>query len=139
MTAAIKTVEVAAGIILNSSRDRVLLSWRLPNLDQGGLWEYPGGKVEPMESPDKALVRELKEELAIQALEIHPLDDLSYDYGSKVVRLHFFVVTDFAGVPTALEGQPLDWCPVTELEQRDFPAANRQVASKLSQWLLAGS
>lgn len=132
-------VQVAAGVILNSTRDEVLLSWRLPRLHQGGLWEYPGGKIEPGESPDSALARELNEELGLAVSEQSLLDVVCHDYGDKAVELHFHVVTRFEGVPVGKEGQPLQWCPVSKLAEQEFPAANQGVASKLSAWLAANT
>ncbi len=139
MCASTACVRVAAGVILNSARDQVLLSWRLPRLHQGGLWEYPGGKIEPGESPESALARELVEELGIKVTEQSLLSVVSHDYGDKTVELHFYVVTHFEGVPIGQEGQPVQWCPVLELAERDFPAANQGVAKQLVAWLSASS
>jgi len=129
------TVVVVAGVILNPCRNQILLSLRPPHLDQGGLWEYPGGKVEQGESVVRALERELKEELAIEPLRASELCTVMHDYGKKIVELHFFVVEAFRGEPTSMESQSFDWWAVEQLPEVDFPEANRGVSEKLNAWL----
>ncbi len=80
-------IEVAAGILIDD-RDRVLLMQRLPGKHLAGLWEFPGGKLEPGETIDEALVRELDEELGIEVLASTPLISLPWRYPEKTVRLH---------------------------------------------------
>lgn len=131
------TTVVAAGAILNKARSHVLLSFRHLHLDQGGLWEYPGGKLESNESPLCALSRELEEELGISPAQTSALSVVFHDYTHKRVELHFFVVESYTGEPTALEGQAIEWCTVEKLSSVEFPEANRGVAKQLQQWLLS--
>lgn len=128
-------VVVAAGVILDAERRRVLLSFRRAEQDQGGLWEYPGGKVDGDETPLEALRRELLEELAIEPLRCHPLTVIEHDYGGKRVELHFFVVEAHRGSARAMEGQEIAWREVADLPAIAFPAANQPVAGVLSRWL----
>ena len=115
-------VKVAAGVI---ERDgQVLVTQRAAKAHQGGLWEFPGGKLESGESAEQALVRELAEELNIQVTQQSPLIEIAHDYGDKQVRLFVFVVRDFDGEPQGLEGQPMQWVAATELNGLSFPAAN---------------
>ena len=129
------TVVVAAGVILNPSKTHVLLSFRHSHLDQGGLWEYPGGKVEPEEEISVALGRELKEELAIEPLNMSALCTVKHDYGKKFVELHFFVVEFYSGEPASMESQEFDWWRVEELSEVAFPEANQGVSEELTRWL----
>ena len=115
-------VKVAAGVI---ERDgQVLVTQRAAKAHQGGLWEFPGGKLESGESAEQALVRELAEELNIQVTQQSPLIEIAHDYGDKQVRLFVFVVHDFEGEPQGLEGQPMQWIAAADLNGLSFPAAN---------------
>lgn len=126
---------MAAGVILNSSKTSVLLSFRPAQSEQGSLWEYPGGKVEAGENPVDALERELEEELDITPDLASPLSVVNHDYGDKIVELHFFIVESFTGTPCSREGQLIQWCAVDEISALDFPEANKPVAAQLQQWL----
>ena len=119
-------VHVAVGVILDSSR-RVLLTRRAADSHQGGLWEFPGGKVEPGESLAVALARELHEELGIRVRRSSPLLEVQHDYGDKQVRLDVHVVWEFEGQALGREGQPLAWVAGNELAQYSFPAANTPI------------
>jgi 8-oxo-dGTP diphosphatase len=117
------TVHVAAGVILNASGE-VLLALRPLDKHQGGLWEFPGGKVEAGEPVRDALARELLEELNLSVVRAEPLLVTEHDYGDKRVRLDVWVVREFGGIPHGREGQTIRWCPVVEIGALRFPAAN---------------
>ena len=121
-------VHVAVGVILDADRN-ILLSLRDADAHQGGLWEFPGGKVEAGESLDDALRRELREELDITPLRTSPLIEISHDYGDKQVLLDVHMVWEFAGTARGMEGQPLAWVPGAELADYAFPAANVPIIS----------
>ncbi len=110
---------------------RLLITQRAPDAHQGGLWEFPGGKLEPGESVQAALCRELREELGIEALAYHPLIRIPYSYPDKCVLLDVWRVTRFRGEPRGLEGQPLRWVECEALEPGQFPAANRPIINAL--------
>ncbi len=116
-------VHVAVGVILDDSH-RILLTRRAVDSHQGGLWEFPGGKVEAGESLDTALNRELLEELGITPGRTEALLEVHHDYGDKSVLLDVHVVWDFAGKPQSLEGQPMAWVEAADLGRYEFPAAN---------------
>jgi 8-oxo-dGTP diphosphatase len=116
-------MEVAAAVIVDP-RQRVLIARRAEHSHQGGCWEFPGGKLEPGETPRAALARELREELAIEVEEATPLLTLNHDYPDRRVRLHVWRVERFSGVPRGLEGQPLRWVTREEITAHEFPAAN---------------
>ena len=118
-----KVVHVAVGVILDQYRN-ILLTRRAQESHQGGLWEFPGGKVEAGESLELALGRELREELGIAIGRTSALLEVRHDYFDKAVLLDVHVVWDFTGEAQGLEGQPLAWVAAEELAQYPFPAAN---------------
>ncbi len=116
-------VHVAVGVILDAQQ-RILLTRRAADAHQGGLWEFPGGKVEQGEDVLTALDRELREELAISVERSSPLIEVRHDYGDKAVLLDVHLVWDFSGEPKGLEDQPMAWCTAEALGDYQFPAAN---------------
>ncbi len=129
--AAPRTIEVVAGVIFDASRERVLLSLRKPDQHQGGLWEFPGGKLEAGEGVVPALARELDEELGIAVLETAERCSLEHAYPDKIVRLRVLDVLAFSGEPRGREGQELRWVAVQELAEVAFPAANAPIVESL--------
>ena len=129
-----KRVHVAVGVILDAEQN-VLLTRRSEHVHQGGLWEFPGGKVESGESLATALQRELLEELDITPLKTTPLLEIQHDYEDKSVLLDVHVVWEFGGQPRALEGQPMAWVPVGQLSDYAFPVANEPIIPALRQVL----
>jgi 8-oxo-dGTP diphosphatase len=125
-------IHVAAGVILGPD-DLVLLALRPRDKHQGGLWEFPGGKVEAGELVQQALVRELHEELALEVLDCEPLLVTEHDYGDKQVRLDVWLVTRHQGEPQGREGQALAWVPMADLARYNFPAANLPIVNALLQ------
>lgn len=124
-------INVVAGIIYNDDKTQVLLSLRKPEQHQGNCWEFPGGKIEPTENTEQALVRELDEELGIQVTDCKPYCQLEHEYIDKVVRLQFWQVNDFDGIPLGRENQQFDWFALDELRGLQFPEANIPVVTKL--------
>ena len=124
-TAANKRVHVAVGVIFNS-QGQILIARRHDDAHQGGLWEFPGGKVESDESVCDALARELYEELGIniQTSSCKPFIEIRHDYSDKVVLLDVWTVSEFDGEANGKEGQPLRWVDRSQLSGYDFPAAN---------------
>jgi 8-oxo-dGTP diphosphatase len=101
-------IRVAAGLILDQ-RGRLLLGQRPEGKPWAGWWELPGGKIEPGESIEQALVRELDEELGIQATQIYPWITHVHEYPKNIVELAFCQVTAWTGTPQGLESQDLAW------------------------------
>lgn len=120
------TVHVAVGVILDEQRN-VLIARRADDAHQGGLWEFPGGKVECGEKLESALARELREELGILIGRTSPLLQVRHDYGDKAVLLDVHVVWDFEGEARGVERQPLRWVAASELAAFTFPAANEPI------------
>ncbi|MGL4579796.1 MAG: 8-oxo-dGTP diphosphatase MutT [Shewanella xiamenensis] len=125
-----KRIHVAVGIILNTD-GQILLAKRPEHLHQGGKWEFPGGKVEQNETVTQALIRELKEEVALNVHSSELFMALSYDYPDKQVLLDIHTVSDFTGEAQGLEGQQIVWVDKHELTHYDFPDANKPILAKL--------
>lgn len=122
---------MAVAAIVNRNNE-VLISKRHDDAHQGGLWEFPGGKVEAGENVEAALVRELKEELDIELKSFRPLIKVHHHYADKDVLLDVWRVDDYEGNPAGLEGQPVCWQPVTRLSDLNFPAANAPIIQALN-------
>lgn len=122
-----KRILVVAAVIRRA--DHILIARRADHQHQGGLWEFPGGKVEAGEALEDALVRELREELDITPTRFSPLIRIEHDYPDKSVCLDVWTVTAFEGEPRGKEGQPLAWVAVDDLGRFDFPAANRPIVT----------
>ncbi|MGE0080934.1 MAG: Nudix family hydrolase [Thiohalomonadaceae bacterium] len=116
-------LHVAAAVIRDGA-GRVLIAERPAHLHQGGLWEFPGGKVEPGEDVRAALARELEEELGIAVRACSPLIRVRHRYPDRNVLLDVWEVSAFAGEPHGREGQPVRWVDAETLPAFSFPAAN---------------
>jgi 8-oxo-dGTP diphosphatase len=131
-------VHVAVGVIVGrhgagaEEHDAILIAKRPDKTHQGGLWEFPGGKVEGSETLFDALKRELQEELAIEVIATEPRIKIRHDYGDKVVLLDVHKVTAFSGQPQGNEGQPIKWVSPSCLHEYEFPAANRPIITAIN-------
>ena len=123
-------IHVAAAALVNDSGD-VLVSQRKQGTHLGGCWEFPGGKLEPGESFDAALHRELKEELDIVPLSARPLIRTRYDYPEKSVLLDVWKIDAYSGQVKGVEGQRIKWQAIETLDQRDFPPADVPIINAL--------
>lgn len=112
---------LVSAVALIDVEGRVLLAQRPEGKSMAGLWEFPGGKVEPGETPEAALVRELHEELGIETWNscLSPLTFASHSYDDFHLMMPLFACRKWAGIPTPREGQVLKWTRATEL--RDYP------------------
>ena len=119
-------IHVAVGVVINDL-NRILISYRLKHLHQGGLWEFPGGKVKAGESVEFALKRELNEELGIEVIEAEPLLKIKYNYSDRQVLLDVWKIKKFAGVVEGREGQQFVWVERSKLSNYEFPAANSEI------------
>ena len=130
MPAKQKLVHVAVGVVKNDL-NQVLISLRRSDADQGGLWEFPGGKVDPGEDVQSALCREFKEELGINPTRFFPLKKIVHQYSDKKVLLDVWMITSFDGEPQGLEGQEIKWQLAEMFKYDEFPKANRQIIDVL--------
>lgn len=124
----IKRIHVMAAVI-RDSKNRILIAKRPDHAHLGGLWEFPGGKLEATEERFDGLCRELYEELGIKVLTARPLLDIRHDYPDKSVRLDVWLVTEFSGTAHGAEGQPVCWVLPEQLNEYPFPAANTPIVS----------
>jgi len=124
-------IDVVAGVLRRPAGD-VLLARRKPGGELGGLWEFPGGKLEHDETPEEGLERELREELGIRVLAAQPLIRVSHAYEAFEVRLHVHKVLAWEGEPEPLEQQPLRWVPEAQLAHWPMPAADQPVLKALA-------
>jgi len=131
-----KAVKVVAAIICKD--DKILLAKRSAEKHQGGLWEFPGGKVEKNESNENALIRECLEELDIKILEPQFFDKVDFDYSDKKVSISFYLVLKFSGTPKGNEDQEIAWVNQTALNEKKFPKANKPIVDKLSSLFYKG-
>ncbi len=120
-----KTVLVSA-VALFDADGRVLLTQRPEGKMMAGLWEFPGGKVEPNELPEAALTREIREELGIEICErcAAPLTFVSHQYESFHLLMMLYVCRKWEGIPQALEGQKLTWKFPKEMVGMPMPPAD---------------
>ncbi|GAA4999117.1 Nudix family hydrolase [Pseudoluteimonas lycopersici] len=127
-----KQIHVVAGVI-RDARGRVLLARRTEGRDLSGSWEFPGGKVEPGETPEAGLARELREELGIEATVGAKLIDVPQRYPHKRLRLDVREIASWSGTPRGLDGQALAWVPPRKLADYPMPPADRPVVAALLQ------
>ncbi len=127
----VREIHVAVAVIVREGR--VLIARRPDHSHQGGLLEFPGGKVEPGETVQQALVREIAEETGLQVPidSLQPVIGIRHDYGDKRVFLDVWETAAATGAPEGREGQPIEWQLPGQLDDNDFPAANRPIIRAL--------
>lgn len=132
----LKTVLVAA-VALVDADNRVLLARRPPGKSMAGLWEFPGGKVDPGETPERALIRELDEELGIDVTGscLAPLAFASHGYQDFHLLMPLYVCRQWKGTPTPREGQELAWVAPARLRDYPMPPADIPLIPILQTWL----
>lgn len=116
---------------------RVLIAQRPEGKNEAGLWEFPGGKLDPGETPEAALVRELKEELGVETEKscLAPIAFASHPAGDFHLLMPLFVCRKWTGQPVAHEHQALKWVRPNALMEYDMPAADRPLAAQLRDFL----
>ena len=121
-----KIIYVSACIIIDAN-DKILISSREHKNDFSKYWEFPGGKIEINETPEECIIRELKEELNIDASNncIAPIGFSSFDYEKFHIVLMLFVTRKWSGNPIPLEGNKLKWVSYSELRKHKMPDANK--------------
>jgi 8-oxo-dGTP diphosphatase len=123
-------LHVAVAAIVRGNHE-VLLSQRPQHVHQGGLWEFPGGKLESGETVQQALQRELHEELGMRVERARPLIRIYHDYPDRRVLLDVWRIDGYSGEPHGREGQAVAWVRLDCLEEHAFPVANRPIIQAL--------
>ena len=131
-----KTVLVSAVALIDTD-GRILLARRPEGKSMAGLWEFPGGKVEPGETPEVALIRELHEELGIDTWSscLAPLTFASHSYPVFPLLMPLFACRKWAGIVTPREGQALKWVRARDLRDYPMPPADIPLIPILRDWL----
>jgi 8-oxo-dGTP diphosphatase len=132
----VKIVLVSAVALIDAD-GRVLLAQRPEGKSMAGLWEFPGGKVEAGETPEAALIRELKEELGIDTWQscLAPLTFASHAYPDLHLLMPLFACRKWQGTATPREGQTLAWVRPAALRDYPMPPADLPLIPILRDWL----
>lgn len=130
-------IVLVSAVALIDSDGRVLLAQRPEGKSMAGLWEFPGGKVEAGESPESALIRELKEELGIDTWQscLAPLTFASHAYPEFHLLMPLFACRKWQGIAAPREGQTLAWVRPSNLRDYPMPPADVPLIAVLRDWL----
>jgi 8-oxo-dGTP diphosphatase len=124
---------LVAAVVLVDADGRVLLAQRPEGKSMAGLWEFPGGKVDPGETPEAALIRELAEELGIDVAAscLAPFTFASHAYPDFHLLMPLYVCRKWSGIPLAREGQRLTWVRPSRLAEYPMPPADKPLIAML--------
>lgn len=126
-----KKVDVVGAVILNDNNE-VLCALRSQQMSLPGMWEFPGGKIEPNETPEQSLVREIQEELNC-TIEVGALvADTTHQYPAIIVRLITYVAKIVDGEPEAKEHEKLVWLPINKLSSLEWAPADLPTIDRLT-------
>ncbi len=133
---AARPLVIVAAAALVRGDGRLLLARRPEGKSMAGLWEFPGGKVEPGESPEHALARELHEELgiAVQPQALQPFAFASHAYEKFHLLMPVFLCRDWSGEPHAREGQALAWVEAADAVGYPTPPADIPLIERFVEW-----
>lgn len=126
---AASVIDVAAGLVFRDGK--LLITKRYDDAHLGGLWEFPGGKLEPNESFEQCLVRELKEELGIEVRVGELVESVTHEYPGKTVHLKFFFCDWHKNEPQPLGCSECKWVRADELKEHEFPEADARLLHRL--------
>ncbi len=130
-------IVLVTAVALVDADGRVLLAQRPEGKSLAGLWEFPGGKVEPGETPEAALIRELHEELGIDTHVscLAPLTFASHSYDDFHLLMPLFICRRWKGIAQPREGQTLAWVRAKDLRSYDMPPADVPLIPIIQSWL----
>jgi 8-oxo-dGTP diphosphatase len=137
MTGRAKPILLVVAVALVDTDGRVLITRRPAGKHMAGLWEFPGGKIHHGETPEAALIREMREELAIDTAEscLAPLTFASHEYDEFHLLMPLYVCRKWKGIVTPLEGQELKWVRPNALRDYPMPPADAPLVAILRDWL----
>lgn len=124
----VRWIPVVTGLV--RSQGKILLG-RRPEGSLAGVWEFPGGKIEPGETPEEALARELSEELGIEAKIGSLRFATAHSYGETSILLLFYEVLYWKGEPKSVHHTDLKWVKPEDLRNEELPEANRRVLGQI--------
>lgn len=129
----LKPIVLVSACALVDVEGRVLLAQRPEGKSMAGLWEFPGGKVEPGETPEDTLIRELKEELEIDVTAscLAPFTFASHSYDSFHLMMPLYVCRKWNGIPRPVEGQTLKWVRPVRMGEYPMPPADEPLVAML--------
>lgn len=119
--------------VITNAQGKVLIDRRKAKGEMGGLWEFPGGKIELGETVEECIEREIKEELNIEILVGDRLTTITHDYQTFKVSLYVHLCQHVSGDPQPIECEEIHWVDVFEMDRYHFPQANAQIISLLQQ------
>jgi len=122
-------IEVVAAVVCRDGK--ILITRRLDGAHLPGLWEFPGGKVEPGETLKAALMREIREEVGVNVIVFDQCLSIDHEYQRKSVRLHFFNCAIISAEPRLIQVADLAWVTPPELTSYPFPEADREIILRL--------
>lgn len=126
-------MKVAVAIIYDAQQ-KILITQRAKHSPSGGLWEFPGGKLEHNETPEAALIREIKEEIDLDVLHYELMGQINEQRTEHLFSLYVFWVHQFNGQAKCLESQAdMLWVPAHELHHYQFPPTNSQIVTWINQ------
>ncbi len=140
MVSTTKVLQVVAGLVFHEKK--LLITQRPEDRHLGGLWEFPGGKIEQGESSESALKRELLEELAIEVDVFELLGEVKHTYPEKSIQLSFFRCVWTGGNLQCVDCSAFAWVSPSGLGSYTFPEADRELLLKLHQhpeWWITGN
>jgi 8-oxo-dGTP diphosphatase len=125
-TASSRPIVLVAACALVDTDGRILIAQRPEGKSMAGLWEFPGGKVEPGETPEETVIRELKEELGVDTKTscLAPLTFASHSYDTFHLLMPLYVCRRYEGIPRPLEGQAVKWVWPKDLRSYPMPPAD---------------
>lgn len=124
-------LEVVAALIWD--HDKFMICQRPAHKARGLLWEFVGGKVEPGETKEQALIRECREELAVTLSVGEPFMEVTHEYPDVTVHLSLFHATILEGVPQKLEHHDIRWITPAEIPSYDFCPADVEILTKITE------
>lgn len=126
-----------SAVVMVDIEGRILLAQRPQGKSMAGLWEFPGGKVEPGETPERALIRELKEELGIDTSEscLAAFSFASHSYDDFHLLMPVYVCRKWDGIIQPREGQSLKWVKITDLKNYPMPPADEPLIAMIRDFL----
>src|SRR5579884_2509829 len=128
-------MEIALAIVVDTRRAAVLIARRRDGAHLAGYWEFPGGKVEPGETPLECAVREVSEETGLSVAPVAEWDAVVYEYPDRTVELHPFLCEAHAGEAGALASVEIAWATADVLAEYLFPPANGPILARLTEHL----